>query len=87
MFVGSQYVVVQLVQGSKGGQGKVNFDNEAEMREGSGLRQGVVWWSGGLELGLGSGLVDLDQAVVASGDGSVPCLFPLLDFLPCLLTR
>ena len=50
MFVGSQYVAVQLVQGSKGGQGKVNFDkvNEAEMREGSGLRQGgglVVWWT------------------------------------------
>ena len=46
--MGSQYVVVQLVQGSKGGQGKVNFDNEAQMREGSGLRQGgglVVWWT------------------------------------------
>ena len=45
------------MQGPPGGQGKVNFDkvNEAEKREGSGLRQGgglVVWWSGGL--------VDLD---------------------------
>ena len=39
------------------GQGKVNFDkvNEAEKREGSGLRQGVVWWSGRLGLELGNG--------------------------------